>query len=134
MQLAPAQIPSALLRSNGLGQEHIPAAQANGFLRPQSAVIQDAEERHQARATGTLCPNRFEQKSSLPGTNYDAPVDLRCNLWCLPLEILDGVLVDELELNGVLQSIDPTFSRSWNLAGCEELACRFAVVRPELAH
>lgn len=88
------------------GQRYIPAMQTDGLFRPQSAVVRDAEERHQPLAAGTLSSDCPEQEAGLPGIDHDVPVDFQGNLRRAPLEVFNGILIEELELDCVLQGVE----------------------------
>lgn len=84
-------------------QLNVLTAEADGFFGPQSAVVEDAEERDEAWPAGLLRADGFEQCSRLGGIDDNATVYLMCHLGRSPLEALDRVDAKQLQFDRVVE-------------------------------
>jgi hypothetical protein len=89
-----------------IGQHYIPALQADHLLWTQAAVVEDTEEGHQTWAARLLCPHCFQKRPGLVGVYDDASVDFPGCLGRPPLQMLDRVLIEQLQLDGVVESVE----------------------------
>ena len=76
MELSPSVIGLAPVRLDAVvpcevGKLDVLSAEADSFLGPQPAVVEDAEERDQLRPAGLLRPDGFEQRPGLSGIDHD---------------------------------------------------------------
>ena len=88
------------------GKLDILTAEADSFLGPEAAVVEDAEEGDEARAAGSLRADGLQQRPCLGGVDDDAAVYLMRYLGRPPLDALDGVGVEQLELDGVVERVE----------------------------
>jgi hypothetical protein len=68
------QLPGFVVEST-VGKLDVPAAEPDGLLRSQAAVVEDSEEGNQPGTASWLRPHSFEQGSGLSGIDDTSPVD-----------------------------------------------------------